>query len=132
MKLIHKTKSFFSNLLLTVSLSVYSLGAYANGSGGGGSGLSSVKMPKPKTASDGSFFGDFFAFLSDGAKLSSAVISVVVFLVIASVWIGQFKKVQDTGKGWGELIAFFIVGILLVIAVYWGLARALEALTISW
>lgn len=123
--LFQRATAFASQVMFAISFTLFSLYSYAEGGGG----LSSVNLPKPKSQSDGSFFGDFFAYISDGFKFGGAVASALVFMVCVVVWISEFQKVQETGKGWGKLVAFFVVGIILIIVVFWGVSKMLEVLS---
>lgn len=110
-RIICKMKSLF----LSLSILLYSTLSYAN--------LPTASSASGIKAKSNTLLSDFFDMFTKGYNIAGAIAASLVFLGCVKVWTSEFNAIQEKGQGWWRLLAFFIVGIILIIAVFWGVSE---------
>ncbi|MDE9529929.1 TIGR03745 family integrating conjugative element membrane protein [Xenorhabdus bovienii] len=78
----------------------------------------------PKSGGGGGLLGQVKGYAQDGIVIGGLILSAVAFFKVASAAVETFSEVHDGKATWTQFGSIIVVGIVLLVAVIWLLAKS--------
>ncbi|PHM35862.1 integrating conjugative element membrane protein [Xenorhabdus mauleonii] len=78
----------------------------------------------PKSGGGGGLLGQVKGYAQDGIVIGGLILSAVAFFKVASAAVETFSEVRDGKATWTQFGSIIVVGVVLLVAVIWLLAKS--------
>ncbi|WP_338139819.1 TIGR03745 family integrating conjugative element membrane protein [Xenorhabdus bovienii] len=80
----------------------------------------------PKSGGGGGLLGQVKGYAQDGIVIGGLILSAVAFFKVASAAVETFSEVRDGKATWTQFGSIIVVGVVLLVAVIWLLAKSAD------
>ncbi|QTL40874.1 TIGR03745 family integrating conjugative element membrane protein [Xenorhabdus budapestensis] len=112
-------RQFSTNLITRVSTFLLLLGLSCESAR---ADLPAIELPKSGGGSG--LMGQVKGYAQDGIVIGGLILSAVAFFKVASAAVETFSEVRDGKATWTQFGSIIVVGIVLLVAVIWLLAKS--------
>lgn len=78
----------------------------------------------PKSSGGAGLLGQLKGYAQDGIVIGGLILSAVAFYKVAAAAVETFSEVRDGKSSWTQFGAIIVVGVVLLVAVIWLLAKS--------
>ncbi|PHM64155.1 integrating conjugative element membrane protein [Xenorhabdus stockiae] len=112
-------RQFSTNLMARISTFLLLLGVSCESAW---ADLPSIEPPS--SGGRGGLMGQVKGYAQDGIVIGGLILSAVAFFKVASAAVETFSEVRDGKATWTQFGSIIVVGIVLLVAVIWLLAKS--------
>ncbi|MEQ2027657.1 TIGR03745 family integrating conjugative element membrane protein [Xenorhabdus szentirmaii] len=95
-----------------------------SGLSGGSAWADLPAIEPPKNGGGGGLLGQVKGYAQDGIVIGGLILSAVAFFKVASAAVETFSEVRDGKATWTQFGSIIVVGVVLLVAVIWLLAKS--------
>ncbi|MEQ2024886.1 TIGR03745 family integrating conjugative element membrane protein [Xenorhabdus szentirmaii] len=95
-----------------------------SGLSGGAAWADLPVIEPPKSGGGGGLLGQVKGYAQDGIVIGGLILSAVAFFKVASAAVETFSEVRDGKATWTQFGSIIVVGVVLLVAVIWLLAKS--------